>query len=286
MATLRELRSAYHDRLAGELLAWRSAGKPNIADTGSRGSVAIAAKMVECLGRDIQPVTQSGQSLGTQFGTITKEFLGQSFSRLSHIRPGEWTFSVSQGSGGIGAYEQYEHLHQVQKILNANPDLKTALGGDYLVTPDIVIGRRPLSDEAIDADGPYLENDKSIARKSPLRACNLSGSPPILHASISCKWTMRSDRAQNTRTEALNLIRNRKGNTPHIMVVTMEPLPTRLASIAMGTGDVDCTYHAALDELKAAVDDLDMYDQAEVLSSLIDGRRLRDISDLPLDLAI
>jgi len=54
----------------------------------------------------------------------------------------------------------------------------------------------------------------------------------------------------------------------------------------MGTGDIDCTYHAALPELKAAIDELGKDEQAEVLDSLIDGRRLRDISDLPLDLAI
>ena len=35
---------------------------------------------------------------------------------------------------------------------------------------------------------------------------------------------MRSDRAQYSRTEALNLIRNRKGRLPHIVVVTGEPL--------------------------------------------------------------
>ena len=70
----------------------------------------------------------------------------------------------------------------------------------------------------------------------------------MLHASISCKWTIRSDRSQNSRTEALNLIRNRKGRVPHIAVVLFEPLPSRIASIAMGTGDIDCTYHGALYE--------------------------------------
>ena len=53
---------------------------------------------------------------------------------------------------------------------------------------------------------------------------------------------MRSDRAQNSRTEALNLIRNRKGNLPHIVVVTGEPMPARIASLALGTGDIDCVY--------------------------------------------
>ena len=95
---------------------------------------------------------------------------------------------------------------------------------------------------------------------------------------------MRSDRAQNTRTEALNLIRNRKGPTPRIVVVTMEPLPSRLASIARGTGDVDCTYHGALNELLAAVRESGRDESIEILDELVNGRRLRDISDLPFDL--
>ena len=108
----------------------------------------------------------------------------------------------------------------------------------------------------------------------------------ILHASVSCKWTIRSDRTQNSRAEALNLLRNRKGRAPHIAVVTAEPLPSRLASIAMGTGDIDCTYHVALHELRAVAHDGDWGDAEEMLAIMIDGKRLRDISDLPLDLAI
>ncbi len=98
---------------------------------------------------------------------------------------------------------------------------------------------------------------------------------------------MRSDRAQNTRTEALNVIRNRKGGTPRILVVTMEPLPSRLASIAMGTGDIDCCYHAALEELLHGAREFDLSgSEADILKMLVAGSRLRDISDLPFDLAI
>lgn len=107
----------------------------------------------------------------------------------------------------------------------------------------------------------------------------------ILHASISCKWTIRSDRAQNTRTEALNLIRNRKGKVPFVAAVTFEPMPTRIASIALGTGDLDCTYHGCLQELLEAVEEIRNQGQKDMLHTLVDGRRLRDISDLALDLA-
>ena len=108
-----------------------------------------------------------------------------------------------------------------------------------------------------------------LAIHTPLRLVNHQNPCEILHASISCKWTMRSDRAQNTRTEALNLVRNRKGRTPCILAVTFEPLPSRLASIALGTGDIDCTYHGALYELLAAAKESNHSDSLEMLQLLI-----------------
>ena len=70
------------------------------------------------------------------------------------------------------------------------------------------------------------------------------------------------------------------------MAVTAELLPRRLASLALGTGDLDCVYHFALPELREAVKKMGGEDRLEMLSGMIDGRRLRDISDLPFDLAI
>ncbi len=109
---------------------------------------------------------------------------------------------------------------------------------------------------------------------------------PILHAVVSCKWTLRSDRAQNARSEALNLVRNRKGRLPHVVVVTGEPTPVRISSLALGTGDIDCVYHFALPELLAAVREKGGEDTKELLDMMIDGKRLKDIADLPLDLAV
>ncbi|MNN23178.1 Type-2 restriction enzyme NgoMIV [compost metagenome] len=81
------------------------------------------------------------------------------------------------------------------------------------------------------------------------------------------------------------MIRNRKGHLPHIVAVTAEPLPSRLASIALGTGDIDCVYHFALNELITAVEAAQAEDALEMLNIMIQGKRLKDISDLPLDLA-
>jgi NgoMIV restriction enzyme len=45
-------------------------------------------------------------------------------------------------------------------------------------------------------------------------------------------------------------------------------------------------YHFALHELQETVQDLGMADAVEMLTIMVSGRRLKDISDLPLDLAV
>jgi hypothetical protein len=70
------------------------------------------------------------------------------------------------------------------------------------------------------------------------------------------------------------------------VVVLAEPLPARIASLALGTGDIDCVYHFALPELLEVVDGLGFMDAKELLEMMVSGKRLKDISDLPLDLAI
>ena len=199
------------------------------------------------------------------------------FELLAHLRPGEWEFSLG---GEIRNYEQYQHLSDIARVVKEHKELQIVFE-DYIVKPDIVVCRKPVADETINENGVLLEENKT-ATYTPLRGANSQAD--ILHASVSCKWTIRSDRSQNARTEGLNLVRNRKGKTPHIVVVVGEPLPSRIASLAYGTGDIDCIYHFALRELieAAAGNDSD----SDLLATLVSGRRLRDISDLPFDLAI
>jgi hypothetical protein len=49
---------------------------------------------------------------------------------------------------------------------------------------------------------------------------------------------------------------------------------------------VDCVYHFALTELKEAIDRIGSEDSSELIRTMIEGNRLKDISDLPLDLAV
>jgi hypothetical protein len=275
MTTIDELRLKFHKDLWRDILFVTSDGIPNIADKGSKASVKIAKGIVDRINQPCRQDAPSGQEIGSLFEKNVSVFLEKSFSLLQHICPGKFCFSIGTK---VAEFEQYEHLAEFSRFLVEHKELRSSFG-DYIVKPDIVIGRYPLTEDEINPTNIVSEN---IARFSPMREIN--NTKLLLHASISCKWTLRSDRSQNARTEGLNLIRNRKGFTPHIVIVTAEPLPTRLSSIAQGTGDIDCVYHIALKEMIAAIEEIDDETLSETLDILVSGKRLRDISDLPLDL--
>ena len=289
-ALIANARFHFHERLfETNTLTLTKAGVASNADTSSRGSKAIAGKIVDILVDEhyhtVYTVDKiSGQTLGKQFELLTMEFLQETFPYLQNLRPGQWSILQLGNNNRLKTsdFEQYEHLAYLSELTAENAQLAAALGNDYLVAPDVVIYRNLYEDVEINAE-QYIVDDK-ISRMADIRKTN--GGKPLLHASVSAKYTMRSDRAQNSRTEALNLIRNRKGHLPHIVVVTAEPMPNRLASLALGTGDIDCVYHFALYELVRAVKEVGSEDAAEILETLVQGKRLKDISDLPLDLAV
>ncbi len=277
------LRSEYHQRLCKNIIRIRkSKGReyPNFADVSSTTSKAVAWHIVKSFTYVNNYEKITGQTAGTLFELETMRFLKNAFSEIEHLRPGNWNYLLN---GLISNYEQYKHLDHLEEVIKNDSTLASTLGRDYIVRPDIIVSRKPVDDEEINRDKVLVKDDK-IASFSPLRLKN--SKVEILHASVSCKFTIRSDRSQNTRTEALNLVRNRKGKLPHIAAVTGEPLPTRISALAMGTGDLDCIYHFALYELADALKALENEDQLDMLNMMIDSRRLRDISDLPFDLAI
>lgn len=275
-------RQRFHAALRVSVLR-SEGGIPSNADRHSRASTTIAMGILERLGADDGGERLAGQEAGSKFEEICKEYLQEVFPRLSHLRPGQW--EISKGLGGrtaIAQFDQYEHLAALDAASKANPALAAALGSDYLIKPDVVILRYPEADANINSRDALVDEGQALL--TPLRRTNSKS--PILHASVSCKWTLRSDRAQNARSEALNLVRNRKGRLPHVVVVTGEPMPSRIASIALGTGDIDCVYHFALHELVESVRAIELEDAKDLLDTMIEGKRLRDIADLPLDLAI
>ncbi|MEU2174830.1 NgoMIV family type II restriction endonuclease [Nocardia sp. NPDC019219] len=217
-----------------ELLGWKRSKKnalrwqwvPNSADVDNPTSLRLAALVLDHLGepnpnltgRPVEePPVNPGGLLEVQVGTD----LATELPVLDPRR--DW--EVKRGRS-IVEYAQYQHLAGIDRAIEQDPNLRVTLGTDYLIKPDVLVG---------------------------IKGTPTQTEHPWLHAALACKWTIRSDRVQNIRHENGNMIRHRRGRLPHLVTVTAEPLPTRLASIARGTGEVDATYHITFDELKYAV---------------------------------
>lgn len=218
-------------------LLGRRRGFPNTADTHSAASVAIAERILLLLDlHDVEGPPDPGGALEE----AVKEFLA---TELVAEQPAR-TWEVSRRKY-ITDFAQYEHLGRLKALTDSNAVLRAEIGHDYLVAPDVTVGVRP-------------EGEQDM----------------VLHAAVSCKWTIRSDRVQNIRHEGVILTRHRRGRQPHIVTVTAEPLPSRLAAIARGTGEVDAVYHLCLSELRTAVTALGSEGQRSIVEELVSQRRL------------
>jgi len=285
-ALLSKARSEFHAGLLEGTLTVDASGIASNADRGNTQSRAYAAHIAAALKQETVHERAAGQTLGGSFERAVVGFIEATFPHFGMLRPGDWevrNLGNARRVNHLASFEPYTHLGALDTAVTANPELLAVLGNAYAIAPDVIVSRAPVPDEVINADATLVDDEHGLL--SPIRLRE-DGQPRILHAVISCKWTLRSDRAQNARSEALNLVRNRKGRTPHIMVVTGEPTPTRISSLALGTGDIDTVYHFALSELQDAVDEHGTDESRELLAMMVEGQRLKDIADLPLDLAI
>ena len=257
MALIETNRHALLTGLCESILGLRANGAPTMADADSAYSMAIGAALVRRLDRDgLSPkkdLAVVAQTAGATFTAFLAKYLQATFADgLGEFRPGRWTV-LPETNANLGA--QYHHLQLLKDLAEKSElldhldaiqrhQIQAILYGDYSVKPDILILRDPEDQGTLVAAG-VIDSQSRAARRSDLRRDGDSRRPSV-HASVSCKWTIRSDRAQNIRTEAFQLIRQRRGPMPHMVVVTCEPLPSRLAAVARGTGEVDFVYHVAL----------------------------------------
>lgn len=260
-----------------ELLGWRSATEksrsrclrlfgvaltPNIADVGGVESLRISGAVYEQLGIPhskqrgaLQDDTDSGRpsSSGAALEHGVEEDLRTSLTDIDGSRG--WLVTRR---GDASAYRQFRHLGALQRLFEQDETLRTALGRDYHVKTDVYVGVN-----------------------------RADGGEPFLHAAVSCKWTIRSDRVQNVRHEFATLVRNRRGRLPHLVLITAEPLPSRLVSIARGTGEVDAVYHLLFDELAQVLPECGTTSkQQDEWHELVEQQRLKPYAELAADLSI
>jgi len=190
-----KIRTAYHIRVCKEIIRYKTNKKLkylNFADSGNRSSIQIAFEIMNQIHQPIGKGKLSEQRAGNLFEQITRDFLKETFEHMQIIRPGSWNYNVRRP---ISSYVQYQHLSHIDSVLKKDAALYAALKGDYIVTTDVVISRNPISDKDINAKMELIKKEDNIASLTPLREFNQE--KEILHASISCKWTIRSDRSQN-----------------------------------------------------------------------------------------
>jgi hypothetical protein len=246
---------------AKALLGWKTSDKnkegwamvPNCSDVDSAMSLRLGARMLDHLGVDNDTPSAVPRDPGRPLERKVAEQLASVLPHLDRHR--KWRVD---GGKLITNFAQYEHLCAVDELVKRNPELRVTIGRDYLIKPDVTV---------------------CIIDEGPL------GRAPFLHAAISCKWTIRSDRVQNIRHEFNQMIRHRRGRQPHLVTVTAEPLPTRLAAIARGTGEVDAVYHIALEALATAVDEVGGSEQVDAWNEVIGQKRLLSYDSLAETLA-
>jgi NgoMIV restriction enzyme len=285
---LAALREEFHRELCRDVLGIRGHGSSTAvysnADSYQATSVDFAARLASRL-----PAAEAPRMKGSEVGSAFERTVLNFVRRALALHPAFDLKRMRAEPGRvISDFAQFAHLAEIEAVVKNHPELEATLGGHYLVKPDLVVSWDPFDDREL---SPALDPARPLSTRSPTRRESPGAGLPILHASISCKWSIRSDRVQNTRTEALNLVRNRKGRTPHIVLVTMEPDPKRLSAIAIGTGDIDCVYHAALEELREGAAEAAEATPARSgahrrLEMMVSSSRLRDIADLPLDLLV
>lgn len=239
---------------------------PNLADVGSKTSMHFAGYAYETLAVPRERVVLGAlddDTSASASGSVLERAIAEDLGEALPERDSERAWLVSRG-GTVAEFAQFTHLNDLQELLLENPTLRSTFAGDYQVRTDVYVG---------------VENPAG-----GLHA-------PFLHAAISSKWTIRSDRVQNVRHEFATLVKNRRGRCPHLVLVTAEPLPTRLLSIARGTGEVDAVYHLLYDELDMAVSvicgDKGLYpDQRSAWVEMVEQKRLRPYYSLADDLVV
>ncbi|MGE2731770.1 NgoMIV family type II restriction endonuclease [Mycolicibacterium vaccae] len=263
----------------GQLLGWKLATQksrkgcealfneavaPNLADMSSRASMHLAGYVYESLGIPRSRIrVQSLEDDSEASGTALERAIESDLKLQLSVRDPDRTWLVGR-TGTVADYAQYTHLNELQGLLDQSPALRATFAGDYQVRTDVYVG--------------VLNSLMSEVK-------------PYLHAAISSKWTIRSDRVQNVRHEFGMLVRNRRGRAPHLVLVTGEPLPSRLLSIARGTGEIDAVYHLLYDELDMAVSvlcgDGGLYpDQRGAWIEMAKQKRLKPYTDLVDDLLL
>jgi hypothetical protein len=264
-------------------------GRPNTSDKNDPLSVELGNALFERIG--VPRHTDAPADVGR---TMEEKLVAD----LQQHRP---DMVIARGRAAVN-FEQFEHLGAIEKarqIQFAGVELNLLLDELVKLVPSTnatykVLQRAQRIREKVDVSpGILAEVLDNIPKESLLKldlVVSESGSLPELFIGASCKWTLRTDRAQDCISQGHKLVSLRRGRMPHYAAITMEPRPAMLRLLADGSGAVDCVYHLDLVSLQGAVEDVEQarpmkrlagsWSPGQTLERLCRLRRLRDYDDL------
>lgn len=277
---------------AASLCGYRSTnGNPSTSDNNDPLSIEWGRALFAQLGvlSDTPEVSGVGSSMERMAG-----------EHLASVRPD----LVTRSSRKALEFAQYSHLAVFQSF-------KRAYGGPVadLEQEMRLLLTSPLEDEiartlrrALDAEvrtrkdhelilGLVEQMPEESMLKIDLTVAEDAPNPRLLVA-LSSKWSLRTDRAQDCVSQGAKLVSLRRGRMPHYAVLTMEPRPAMLRLIAYSSGSVDCVYHMALPELRAAAAELEKRRGAKSwklrqdLERMVGQGRIRDYDDLVREVVV
>jgi hypothetical protein len=268
---------------------------PNTSDQTDKGSVELGEALFEVLG--VRPEAKGDEPTGSPFAQQVARHLSTKMAEVTDRL-------VVEPEKRLNAFQQYRHVGALgdlepgasREYVKAFSRLKAEVRKRISSPPSAVIRleemiaavERAASEEAekrrsvlieVGAES-LLKLDVSIAEPQQSRL-------PELLLGLSLKWSLRTDRAQDCRSQGAKLSALRRGRMPHFAAVTMEPRPYMLNLLGGGSGDVDCVYHLDLPALTEAIQrvyrsktDKNSLRTVATFERLVDQRRLRDYDEL------
>jgi hypothetical protein len=271
---------------AAQLCGYRKNGAPSTSDASQAGSVEWGRALFRELGiPDDQPeVADIGRRVED---LVIADLLGMR---------DDLTIDRSQF---IRAFDQYQHLGVFDRFRSSyvgpTMALDEVLEQFALVPKHAALTKAARLIEKVKtgaaADDQRVQDLIDTMPEESLLKLDVTVSEPgevgRLLIGLSAKWSLRTDRAQDCLAQGSKLVSMRRGPMPHYATLTMEPRPSMLRLLAYGSGAVDCVYHLALPELRAAAAALDASkrtksasQQCASIERMVAQGRLRDYDDL------
>jgi hypothetical protein len=269
---------------AAKLCGYRANGNPSTSDNNDAGSIEWGHALFAALGvPEDKPETPL---VGSMLERSAAE-------HLASVRP---DLVVRQSRPAL-VFDQYRHLDVFRRFAG------TYRGpGPELAWITSEVQRLPTSSAIEEIAAKLIAAQIAAQRDHDLVSqlvdtmpeesmlkidITVAAQPPVdrLLIGLSSKWSLRTDRAQDCVSQGSKLVNLRRGHMPHFAVLTMEPRPAMLRLIAYGSGSIDCVYHVALPELRAAAVAIEQsrgggWRPRATLERMISQRRVRPYQDL------